>query len=343
MNTKRMATSVITMMMMMAVFAAIAVTNVAAQSTTLYVISDNAGDPATLEAYGVDAVGTGLTLLTPYGLTQQGNGPVGTALDDTNDKLFVSYESRGTIFVFDATNFNQIANIATPGGDIAGMIVDTATSTLYAVDRGKSTIYMYDTNTYTPMGTGTILDAAGNTVRAVGLAFDSNSNELYVTDWSSTVYVYDASTFALVTTYNVGNTAVGIAVDFSDPSNVCTYTTDLMTDGTLTKYNTNTGTSIVANVVGMPTGVTVDPITQMAYITVGWYGGANNPKIEVYDMATMNLQNTVNLPVDWTPTDLFIGEVRFRAEEVPAMTPIGIAALIGLLGLIGVGIVMRRR
>ena len=340
-----MATSVITAMMVTAVFTAIAVTNVAAQSTTLYVISDNAGDPATLEAYGVDAVGTGLTLLTSYGLTQQGNGPVGTALDDTNDKLFVSYESRGTIFVFDATNFNQIASIVTPGGNIAGMIVDTATSTLYAVDRWQSTIYMYDTNTYASKGTGTILDATGNPVGAVGLAFDSNSNELYVTDCSSTVHVYDASSFALLRTHNVGNSAAGIAVDFSDPANVCTYTTSLWMDATytLTKYNTTTGISTVAIIVGMPTGVTVDPITQMAYITVGRYGGANTPKIEVYDMATMNLQNTVNLPVDWTPTDLFIGEVRFRAEEVPTMTPIGIAALIGLLGLIGAGIVMRRR
>ena len=341
-----MATSVITAMMMMAVFTAIAVTNVAAQSTTLYVISDNAGDPATLEAYGVDAVGTGLTLLTSYGLTQQGNGPVGTALDDVNDKLFVSYESRGTIFVFDATNFNQIASIVTPGGNIAGMIVDTATSTLYAVDRWQSTIYMYDTNAYTPKGTGTILDAAGNPVGALGLAFDSNSNELYVTDSSSTVYVYDASTFALVTTYNVGNSAAGIAVDFSDPANVCTYTTSLWYDETirtLIKYNTNTGASTVAIVVGMPTGVTVDPTTQMVYITVGAGGGANTPKIEVYDMATMNLQNTVNLPVDWTPTDLFIGEVRFRAEEVPTTTPIGIVALVGMLGLIGACIVMRRR
>jgi uncharacterized repeat protein (TIGR01451 family) len=124
--------------------------------------------------------------------------------------------------------------------------------------------------------------------------------------------VYDASTFAFVALYDTGYTSVGIAVDYSDPSDITIYTTTSWPGypDTLNKYNINSGVPTpVSFVDSEPTGVTVDPDTEMVYITVGDYVG--NPGIEVYDMATMTLQNTVDFPSGWIPTDLFVGEVTF--------------------------------
>ena len=323
----------IAVILVISVFGVMSATVIAQDSKTLYVISDMGlyTGTTTLEAYAVDASGIGLTLVGSYSLPMIGAGAVGAALDDVNDKVFVSHEFSGNISVFDATNFNPIATIITPGSDIAGMTVDTATNTLYAIDRRMSTIYMYNTVTYASTGTGDI-----SPVGAWGLAFDSANNHLYATDTSNIVHVYDASTFALITTYNIGNGATGIAVDFSDPANVTIYATDIFVyppiGANFTKYETATGTITTVIPTGIPTGVTVDPDTGNAYITTA----RPVQGIEVYDTATLTLQNRVNLPEDWAPTDLFIGKVRFEPTPapVPILTPIGIIALVGLLSVI---------
>jgi uncharacterized repeat protein (TIGR01451 family) len=119
--------------------------------TTLFVISEmgqgTTGD-TTLEAYAISGDGTGLSFVGDHDLPNAGWGAVGMALDDVNDKLFVTYEMYEYIIVFDGTTYTQIHEILTPGYDLAGIAVDTATDTIYVVDRGESTIYMYDTVTY---------------------------------------------------------------------------------------------------------------------------------------------------------------------------------------------------
>ena len=273
---------------------------------TLYVISDMGQytQMTTLEAYQL--IGSSLSWAGKYTLDFHGAGAVGMALDDKNDKVFVTWEGSGTIDVFDATSLTPIGSIPTPGTDLAGIVVDTSTDTLYAVDRGRTTIYMYDTSTYASKGTGLI------TVSAWGLAIDNKY--LYVTDRSNNVTVYDKS-FTKVDIYNIGYTAIGIAVDSSDQSNVIIYAADGSRDGCgvqLTKYETATRnvTGIVTGLQG-PTGVTVNPDTQMVYITTGRCGGKATPSIQAYDAATLTLQDTVALHEDWAPTDLFIGKVTF--------------------------------
>lgn len=220
MDTKKIGIFIVAILILAASTAGVTAQN----SKTLYVISDfgQTTGNTLLEAYSLDATGTVLTLAGQYTLPNVALGAVGMALDDVNDKLFVTYESSGTIYVFDATNFNQIGTIATSGSDLAGIVVDTtATNTIYAVDRGQTIIYIYDSVTHASKGTGSI-----SPVGAWGLAFDSTNNHLYVTNSTNIVSVFNASTFALVTTYDTGNTSIGIAVDFSDPNNVIVYTTD---------------------------------------------------------------------------------------------------------------------
>jgi len=178
-----------------------------------------------LEAYAIDDSGTGLTFVSQHALPNIASGAVGMALDDVIDRLFVSYEGSGTVYVFDGTTYTEIHQITTVGTNIAGMFVNTDTNTLYLVDRGQTTVYMYNTITYAYIGSESI------DYGAYGLAYDPANNHLYLTDYSS-IHVYDMGTFAYITSYSTGYNAVGIALDYSDPSNVVVYTTDNVNCGT---------------------------------------------------------------------------------------------------------------
>jgi PKD repeat protein len=287
---------------------------------TLYSISDmgQATGITTLEAYSLDATGTILTLAGSYNLPFHNLGAVGLALDDVHDQVFVTWESSGVIDVFDATNFNPIASIVTPGSNLAGIVVDTATNTLYVVDRYQTTIYMYNTATYAYLGTGTI------GVGAIGLAYDSSRGHLYVTSSTNIVNVYNIA-FTWVASYSVSpHIAAGIAVDYiSDPAGAIFYTcenTGGPSGSTLCKYETSTGTLMTTGVY-KPTGVTVDPQLGMVYVT----RARTLQSIDVYD-TNLNFRNRVNLPTNWFPTDLFIGEVRFDAGYLKPCSKITLIA-----------------
>jgi len=276
------------------------------ENTTLFVISDMGQTSpyiTKLQAYAIGEDGTDLTFAAEHILPNVGWGAVSMALDDVNNKLFVSYEMNSTVFVFDAETYSEIHKIVTPGGDPAGMVVDTSTNTLYVVDRGQTTIYMYDTITYAFKGTGII------STGAYGLGFDRVHNHLYVTHGSSSISVYDASTFTLQTSYDTGHSPqTGIAVDDTNPANIIFYTTDNTggpSGNQLTKFETSTSTILYNDTIYCPTGVTVDPSTNMVYITTA------SPSIEVYNATTLKRVNKIDLPSSWAPTDLFVGEVTF--------------------------------
>lgn len=282
---------------------------------TLYVISDmgqGGGTTMTLEAYSLDPSGIILTKVGQHNLPYRDLGTVGLALDKENKRVFLTWEDSGVADICDATNFNNLGTVATAATNLSGILVDETTDTLYMVDRGKTTIYMYDTVTFAAKGTGTVAVGAGGTW---GIAFDSTNQHLYVTDTSNTVSVFDATSMpgpaTLVTTHNVGSPAVGISVDSSNPANPIIYTTGWNSSAILTKYDTiSTVTTTVPGLV-RPAGVWVHPTTQTVYIT------DDTPRIQVYDAATMTLQNTIPLPAGWTPTDLLVGEIAFGFVPSP--------------------------
>jgi len=295
---------------------------------TLYVISNNGGsgsspsDTVYLEAY--DVINQSIALIQTYGLPWAGNGPVGIALDEKHERVFVTYEFQDSIWAFNAKNFDLLYSVGVPGAnDLSGIVIDTVHDSLYVVERYGSVVYIFNTSTVpiTYVGARSITGFTTD-YGALGLAFDRVQNRLYVTemDWfwdlTTTVYVYDPTAWGSpVTTYNMGGPAAGIAVDDSDsPDSVLIYTTSLAT-GTpaLRKYNTSDGSVTVLNFDYHPTGVTVNPVTDLVYVTTSSYMSkpTSGPSITVIDGATMTPTDTVYLGSGWIPTDLFVGAMKF--------------------------------
>ncbi len=268
-----------------------------APATTLYVIADNAGNPNLLEAYTVEADGTltyGMTYNIPW--VSGANGAVGTALDTVNDKLFVTFEFVGDVYIFDANTFAPNGSISTPAGDLAGAFVDENQGYLYVAERQGSNIYVYDTTTNAYITTYNI------GLGIYGMAFDHNNNKIYVTAYSNIVYEYDTAMNPL-NTYVLPTTNVGIAVDSTNPADVYLYTTGWYGSSALTKYRINDATTS-QTAINNPAGVAVHPNGGYVYVTTGY-----TYSLKAFDTATLTEIDNVLMP--GTCTDLFVGEVVF--------------------------------
>lgn len=108
-------------------------------------------------------------------------------------------------------------------------------------------------------------------------------------------------------------------------------------DGVDAKYYTSDHTIDATDVSGIVAGGSIT-ITDLAEAS----GYEGNPPNDVFAYGGAACPITVN-KIDTTPPPPTPTPPPPVTTEVPAYTPPGIAALIGLLGLIGAGIIMRRR
>ena len=268
------------------------------EKRTLYVIGTHNGIISfPLQAYII--VQDEIFLADTWYARSHDIGPVGLAVDENNENLFVSYEGWNGIEVFgakDATPLGQIILVGT--SNLAGMVVHQDRGHLYVVDRGQMSVFVYDTTTFSqedwwflPTGTG-----------AWGI--DLLDNLLFVADGTPTIRYYDIDTHLEVGNYTQSFPAVAIAV--TDYPELTSYTAAYIgaSSNYLTQYFIDTG---VEN--NLPTGsdtkgVTVNPALELAYITQG-------NKVHILDTTTLGILRTTQLNWIWSPADCLASFIPF--------------------------------
>lgn len=226
-------------------------------------------------------------------------GPVGLAVDENNENLFVSYEGWNGIEVFDAKDATPLGQIILVGtNNLAGMVVHQDRGHLYVVDRGQMSVYVYDTTTFNqedwwflPTGTG-----------AWGI--DLLDNWLFVADGTNVVRYYDIDTHTEVGNYTQNYPAVAIAV--TDYPELTSYTAAYIgaSSSYLTQYFINTGVQNHLPTGNDTKGVTLNPALELAYITQG-------NKVHVVDTSTFGIHKTKQLNWIWSPADCLASFIPF--------------------------------
>lgn len=272
-----------------------------ASPKSIYLVADHHASPTPINAYNINPDGT-LGYQATYSVTSLGIGASGLAMyDDPNGdsdysdaQIFVTYESSNTIEVFNAVDLSTVGSITASGAsDLAGIVVDQGNTLVYTVDRWTQNLYVYDANTFAPVGTlPIVLSTLSNKGTAsfpyegaIGLALDETNGWLYVTDCTPTVHIFDTSSWTEIGTITTdSNYAISIAVDVDlgivyTGGGFYTLTGYGSWDCLLAKYDlaTSTATSIDLEAFSGiyqcgAIGLAVDPDTNRLYVTTG-YGG----------------------------------------------------------------------
>jgi len=288
-------------------------TTISAKS--MYVIANINASPTPIQTYDLQLSPNYMVFQATASVPSLAGGAVGLGLDETNAKLFITYEASNTIQLVDAKNFTVLSQTTAPGAsNLAGITVDQGKSRVYAVDRNTSKLYVYDwnssTNTLTQVsggGTNGEFTLAG-VVSAHGLALDETRGRLYVSDRASTTIRYfDTINFTAAGSYVQslsGQTAMGIAVDSVRNA---VYTGNAYgpygSKGMLVKYDLNTNTETFYTLPGAPVGgsssgdnivgVAVDEDTGNVFVTTGNQGTGGTDTIIVFNSSLTVLKNDV--------------------------------------------------
>ena len=282
------------------------------EKATLYVIGDiNGSNTFPLIAY--ITVAGDLFWADSWYAIQHSLGPVGLAIDEANENLFVSYETSDLIEVFGARDATPLGTIYLYGtDDLAGMVVHQDRGHLYVVDRRETDVFVFDTTTFAPVDTWVMPTGDG----AWGI--DLLDDELFVADQSNTIRWYNIDSQTETGNFTLNYPAVAIAVtDYPEP---LFYTTAF--DGGsgmhpyLTKTSIYTGIQTHVPVGSDPKGVSLNPAQDVVYVV------ADN-RVHVVDSVNMAILTTKQLNWSWIPTDClatfipFAGTVKKTSTSHP--------------------------
>lgn len=220
-------------------------------------------------------------------------GPVGLAIDENNENLFVSYESSEIIEVFGARDATPLGSIFLWGtSDLAGMVVHQDRGHLYVVDRGMQDVFVFDTTTFSQLDHWYLPSGIG----AWGI--DLLGDDLYVADTTNTVRWYNIDSHSEVGSTTLSRPNIGVAV--TDYPEHLIYTT-AFNGGTglspfLTKHYVTSGTNQNVAIGSDVKGVSLNPALDIAYVV-----GDN--RVHVVDSVNMAILHTIQLTWSWVPTD----------------------------------------
>ena len=272
------------------------------EKRTVYVIGNIGGSVSfPLQAY--IAVQDDLYIAETWYAKHHELGPVGLAIDETNENLFVSYESANLIEVFDARTATPLGTIYLYGTDnLAGMVVHQQRGHLYVVDRWEKNVFVYNTTNFEQEEMWVLPTGGG----AFGIDMLEANNWLFVADGSNTVRYYDIDTGLEIDSFSQPVPAIGIAVtDYPEPL-VFTTAFDGGSDLSpfLTKWYLQSGTYDQL-IIGTDTkGVSLNPALGLAYVV------ADN-RLQVVDYENMTLVATKQLNFTWSPTDCLASFIPF--------------------------------
>jgi hypothetical protein len=246
--------------------------------------------------------------------TQHELGPVGLALDEANEKLFVSYEIFGSVEVFDASTMTWLATVPLLGADnLAGMVVHQDRGHLYVVDRRELTVWVFDTTTYLLVDSWTVptIPPAADPGSGPGgtWGIDLLGDWLFITDMTNTVRYFDIDTHFEVDNFTQTYPATAIAVTDYPENLVYTQGHDGVSGMSFffTKYFLDSGIEENILIGTDPKGVTLNPAGELAYVV------ADN-HIQVVDTANMWILYTKTLNFSWTPTDILASTIAFGSS-----------------------------
>jgi len=252
-----------------------------------------------LQAYAV--VADDIYLSDTWNSKMHNLGPVGLAVDEANENLFVSYESFNGIEVFDATDATPLGTIRLWGtSDLAGMVVHQGREHLFVVDRGMQTVFVFDTVSFSEVEQWWLPSGLG----AWGIDLLESENLLFVTDTSNTVRWYDIDTHLEVGSFTQTYGAVGIAVTDYPELTVYTQSWVINPSNVLLKYAVNSGVEQSVLTGANTKGVTLNPALGLAYVV------ADN-RVEVIDTETMTVIHNQIPNNGWNPTDILASGVVF--------------------------------
>ncbi len=257
---------------------------------SLYVIADikGASEDGTLpvQAYDIEFDGT-LTFQAQHNIPHRMLGAVGMAIDTDSGYVFITYEASNEIQLIEAKTMTDAGTTLAPDAtDLAGIVYDHQKGLLYCVDRGTSSLYVYN---WQPQIT-TLNHVSGSPFRlrnasAYGIALDDINDLLYVANASNTITVYTTSDWSLVNTITLGRIAISIAIDVN---NGFVYTGGGYAGNTfLTQYHLSTGTEAEVQVeadAGVM-GLGVDTDTGLVYMSTGRNTEPGGDNLLVYDKA----------------------------------------------------------
>ena len=265
---------------------------------TVYLIGDlDSAAVFPLLAYTV--VGNDIHLADSWWARYRGIGPVGLAVDEVNENLFVSYESSNIIEVFDATDATPLGSIRLWGtSDLAGMVVHQERGHLYVVDRDEMTVYVFDTVTFEQLDMWFIPTAT----KAWGL--DLMDNWLFITDTTATIRWFDIDSKTEVGNFTQSKRAVAVSVtDYPEPT---VYTQAFNGGSSLsayfTKYTINSGLEENLLIGQHNKGVSCNPALGLGYAVTGSW-------LHVIDVDTMTILFTKG--INGNPTDVLASNVVF--------------------------------
>ncbi len=258
-----------------------------ASAKSLYVLSDTNAASSPIQAYDIDA--TGITYQATH-TTNSGWGEVGVAIDSNSGYLFITHESSGLLYLVNGTTMNAAGTVTAPGArNLAGIVVDEAKQRVYAVDRGTTTLFVYDWNA----NTKTLTAVSGSpftlpNTAAYGIALDEGNDLLYVASYSNVVRYFDTATWTEQGTITLGQRAISIAIE----DGKYMYTgSGFAGSNVLSKYDlvSNTETTINNNY-GI-IGLAVDQANGRVYATTGFSGDM----VQVFDSSLTMIDNTADI------------------------------------------------
>jgi len=316
---------------------------------TVFAIADIAdyGSQVFLKAYIV--FGDQLILAETWQVPSRQGGAVGLAVDQANERLFMSFEQGsvvdddddfddgqstggGTdtpsniIDVFSARDGSYITQIVLPGTtNLAGMVVHQSRGHLYVVDRGDKDVFVFDVN-----ANFTLIDHWILPTGQGAWGIDLHNDILYTTDTDPlyTHYVrwYDIDTHQELGSYDFAEEVTGIVVmaDRQTPSNgPLIYTTSY--DGFIGSYDKIQRYAIGAGaytsaVVGKHTaGISANPELDIVYVS---HAGTlfTDPLLKVIDVAGGSVLNSYAMPEGDSPTDVIASNIPFGGTVSKTLT-----------------------
>ena len=242
--------------------------------------------------------GNQLVLAEEWSAWEEGIGPVGLAVDDVRERLFVSYESHDGVDVYNARNMQYIDEIILSGtSNLAGMEVHQASGRLLVVDRFAPTLFEFSLTNYALLDQWTLPNCDG----AIGI--DSAGDVLYVSCgsydpvsllWSYTnvVHAYDLNSQTEIDQYTLPYDIVGLAV--TDYPETTIYAAGHFSHDYFTQYYVASGIHTSVDLDDGGKGVTLNPALDHAYIVKG-YGGPFAPWSERGTLRTYDVTNMTQL------------------------------------------------
>lgn len=200
-----------------------------------------------------------------------GNSPHAVKVNSITKKVYVADFGSNTITVLDANNHNGITKIGV-GMNPAGIAVNEKTNKIFVANNLSYTVSVIDGSSDKVISTVKVQQGP------FGIALNQVTNTVYVANHlSHSISVIDGSNFDIITSIKVGHTPRLIGIN--EKSNMIYVANEDSGSVSIIDGLTNTLVYTIEEIGSAPWGVTVEPVTNLIYVT----GGSDDETVYVLD------------------------------------------------------------